>query len=87
VQICRALDACAIRRRNFFADLTPPFFRYDVLRFSGAASVSSKDLINSTEFELIERELYALSEAEQAAQQRSFALPVGYEKSQALAEY
>lgn len=49
--------------------------------------MSPKDLLDSTELELIERELYALSEAEQAAQQRSLALPVGYEKSQAFAEH
>jgi hypothetical protein len=49
--------------------------------------MSPQDLLNSIELEQIERELYALSEAEQAAQQRSFALPVGYEKSQALAEH
>jgi hypothetical protein len=37
--------------------------------------------------ELLEQELYALNEVEQAALLRSLALPVGYEKSQALAEY
>jgi hypothetical protein len=39
------------------------------------------------EFEQSERELYALIEAEHMALLRSLALPVGYEKSQALAEY
>jgi hypothetical protein len=41
----------------------------------------------SIEFELLEQELYALIEVEQATLLRSLALPVGYEKSQALAEY
>jgi hypothetical protein len=49
--------------------------------------MSLQALLNSIELELIERELYPLFEAEQAAQQRSFSLPVGYEKPQALAEY
>jgi hypothetical protein len=41
----------------------------------------------SMEFERFEQELYALIELEQATLLRSLALPVGYEKSQALAEY
>jgi len=41
----------------------------------------------SLEFERFEQELYALIEVEQATLLRSLALPVGYEKSQALAEY
>ena len=41
----------------------------------------------SMEFERFEQELYALIEVEQATLLRSLALPVGYEKSQALAEY
>ena len=41
----------------------------------------------SVEFERLEQELYALIEVEQATLLRSLALPVGYEKSQALAEY
>lgn len=41
----------------------------------------------SIEFEGLEQELDALIEVEQAALLRSLALPVGYEKSQALAEY
>ena len=41
----------------------------------------------SIEFERLEQELYALVEVEQATLLRSLALPVGYEKSQALAEY
>jgi hypothetical protein len=41
----------------------------------------------SMEFERLEQELYALIEVEQATLLRSLALPVGYEKSQALAEY
>lgn len=41
----------------------------------------------SIEFERFEQELYALIEMEQATLLRSLALPVGYEKSQALAEY
>ena len=49
--------------------------------------MSLQDLLNSIELELIERELYPLFEAEQTAQQRAVSLPVGYEKSQALAEY
>ena len=49
--------------------------------------MSLQDLLNSIELELIERELYPFFEAEQAARQRAFSLPVGYEKSQALAEY
>jgi len=43
--------------------------------------------LRSIELERIAQELYALLETEQAAQQRWLALPVGYEKSQALAEY
>ncbi|TLY79573.1 MAG: hypothetical protein E6K49_03575 [Gammaproteobacteria bacterium] len=43
--------------------------------------------LNGIELERLERELYALLEIEQAAQRRWLALPVGYEKSQALAEY
>ena len=39
------------------------------------------------EFERLEQELYTLIEAEQATLLRSLALPAGYEKSQALAEY
>jgi hypothetical protein len=39
------------------------------------------------EFERLEQELYALIELEQAILMRSLALPVGYDKSQALAEY
>jgi hypothetical protein len=49
--------------------------------------MSPQTHLNSIELERIERELYALFEAEQAARLRSFALPVGYEKSQAVAEY
>ena len=49
--------------------------------------MSAQDFLNSIELERIERELYALSEMEQAAQHRSLALPVGYKKSQALAEH
>ena len=41
----------------------------------------------SMEFERLGQELYALIEMEQATLLRSLALPVGYEKSQALAEY
>jgi hypothetical protein len=41
----------------------------------------------SIEFERLEQELYALIEVEQATLLRTLALPVGYEKSQALAEY
>ena len=41
----------------------------------------------SIEFERLEQELYALTEVEQATLLRSLSLPVGYEKSQALAEY
>ena len=41
----------------------------------------------SLEFERLEQDLYALIEVEQATLLRSLALPVGYEKSQALAEY
>ena len=41
----------------------------------------------SIELERLEQELYALIEVEQATLLRSLALPVGYEKSQALAEY
>jgi hypothetical protein len=43
--------------------------------------------LDHVELEIIERDLYARLEAEQAAQQRAFSLPVGYEKTQALAEY
>ena len=39
------------------------------------------------ELERLGQELYALIEAEQATLLRSLALPVGYEKTQALAEY
>jgi hypothetical protein len=39
------------------------------------------------ELERLEQGLYALIEVEQATLMRSLALPVGYEKSQALAEY
>jgi hypothetical protein len=41
----------------------------------------------SIELDLFEQDLYALIEVEQATLLRSLALPVGYEKSQALAEY
>jgi hypothetical protein len=41
----------------------------------------------SIEFERLELELHALIEMEQSTLLRSLALPVGYEKSQALAEY
>jgi hypothetical protein len=41
----------------------------------------------SVECERLKQELYALIEMEQATLLRSLALPVGYEKSQALAEY
>ena len=43
--------------------------------------------LGSMEFERLEQELDALIEVEQATLLRSLALPVGYEKSQALAEY
>ena len=71
-----------------FKGLECPFFS-DMMRagFRGAASMSPQDPLDGIELELIERELYALSEIEQAAQHRSLALPVGYEKSQALAEH
>jgi hypothetical protein len=39
------------------------------------------------ESERLQQELYALIEMEQATLLRSIALPAGYEKSQALAEY
>ena len=41
----------------------------------------------SIELELLEQQLYALIEVEQATLLRSLALPAGYEKSQVLAEY
>jgi hypothetical protein len=56
-------------------------------KFGGTASMSEDINPDSFEFERIEHELYALIEVEQATLLRSLALPVGYEKSQALAEY
>jgi hypothetical protein len=48
----------------------------------------SEDIhIGSLEFERLEQDLYALIEEEQATLLRSLALPVGYGKSQALAEH
>jgi hypothetical protein len=56
-------------------------------KFGGTASMSEDINPDSFEFERLEQELYALIEVEQATLLRSLALPVGYEKSQALAEY
>jgi hypothetical protein len=56
-------------------------------KFGGTASMSEEFHPGSIETELLEQELYALVEVEQATLLRSLALPVGYEKSQALAEY
>jgi hypothetical protein len=49
--------------------------------------MSEDSYLGSIEFERLVQELDALIEVEQATQLRSLALPVGYEKSQALAEY
>jgi len=49
--------------------------------------MSEQARLNSIELEQIELELHALLELEQAALQHCLALPVGYEKSQTLAEY
>jgi hypothetical protein len=56
-------------------------------KIGGTASMSEDSPPGSIEFERLEQELYALIEMEQATLLRSLALPVGYEKSQALAEY
>ena len=62
-------------------------FRPAFDKFGGTASMSEDIQPGSMEFERLEQELYALIEVEQATLLRSLALPVGYEKSQALAEY
>jgi hypothetical protein len=72
----------------FFSKITRlSTFRPAFDKYGGTASMAEDNHPGSIEFEPLEQQLYALIEVEQATLLRSLALPVGYEKSQALAEY